>query len=83
MVIEAHTLSLSDVRDRLETSHSLALQYYHALSGQSPIPHRRFRAAAASAGLDSRDTTLFPNPSPTTSVSRLVPDAGSGMGRHA
>jgi len=73
VVIEAHTLPVPDVRGRLEASHALALQYYHSLSGQSIVPYPRFRAAAISAGLDSRGQTLYPRSSPTTSVSWLVP----------
>jgi SAM-dependent methyltransferase len=80
VVIEAHTLPAAEVRARLETSHALALQYYHALSGQSIIPYPRFRAAASSAGLDSPDPVLYPPPSPTTSVSRLVPAGAGGSG---
>lgn len=83
VVIEAHTLSIADVNARLATSHSLALQYYHALSGQSPIPYPRFRAAAAGAGLASHDVTLYPDPTPTTSVSRLTAPTPAGLDGHA
>lgn len=75
VVIEAHTLPVADVQARLETSHSLALQYYHALSGQSPIPYTRFHAAAAAAGLVPREHTLYPRSVPTTSINWLVPAA--------
>jgi SAM-dependent methyltransferase len=72
VVIEAHTLGLDEVHDRMETSHSLALQYYHALSGQSPVSYTSFRGATTSAGLAARHHRLYPAGSPTTSISWLV-----------
>lgn len=80
VVIEAHTVSIAEAHERLEKSHTLALRYYHALSGQSPVPYESFRAATRSAGLDVRGQVLYPASLTTTSISWLVPcsDAGSG-----
>jgi SAM-dependent methyltransferase len=78
VVLEAHTLPVAEVSARLDSSHALALQYYHALSGQSPMPYERFRAAARSAGFESRTQALFPRSSPTTSVNWLVPSGRDG-----
>jgi SAM-dependent methyltransferase len=78
VVLEAHTLTVAEVRARLDTSHALALQYYHALSGQSPLPYERFRQSATAAGLDLRTHTLYPRSSATTSVNWLVPNLRGG-----
>ncbi|TDD11644.1 class I SAM-dependent methyltransferase [Nonomuraea diastatica] len=72
VVIEAHTLDIATVRERLENSHTLALRYYHALSGQSPIPFEAFRGAASFAGFTSRRSVLYPETLPTTSINWLA-----------
>ncbi|MGP3928799.1 AprA-related methyltransferase [Nonomuraea sp. KM88] len=72
VVIEAHTPGIATVRDRLESSHTLALRFYHALSGQSPIPYEAFRGAVSFAGFSSRRSVLYPETSPTTSISWLA-----------
>jgi SAM-dependent methyltransferase len=80
VVIEAHTVDIAQVNARLEKGHALALQYYHALSGQSPVPHASFLAAARSAGLEAGSRLLFPDRAPTTSISWLRPSADAGAG---
>jgi SAM-dependent methyltransferase len=92
VVIEAHTLSTAEAHRRLDRSHSVALQYHHALSGQSPVPHGAFRAAAGHAGLAVRQEIRYPAASPTraspgslrprtprrTREAHRAPTAGSG-----
>ncbi|MFI9842505.1 hypothetical protein ACIHFD_36100 [Nonomuraea sp. NPDC051941] len=72
VVIEAHTLSVAAVKERLESGHALALQYYHALSGQSPISYEAFSDAVDVAGLQPRLSILYPESGPTTSISLLA-----------
>jgi hypothetical protein len=79
VVIEAHHLGVDATRERLESSHALALQYYHALSGQSLLPHEDFKDAAAIAGFDLSEAMVFPRSVATTSIHRFAVSGATGV----
>jgi hypothetical protein len=78
VVIEGHTVLPAATTGGQGTSHALAFEFYHHLSGQSPVRWQTFRAAAEQAGMcPGTGHQVFPRSRPTTtSVQRFVSRSG-------
>lgn len=78
LVIEGHTLPSDELVRRRGGAHALAFEYYHGLSGQSPMSYTAFQDAVRAAGLGPviAPQTFQRGETPTTSVQLLVPMSG-------
>lgn len=78
LVIEGHTLPPEELARRRGGAHALAFEYYHGISGQSPVSYPAFQDATRDAGLvPVYDPLTFQRgETPTTSVQLLGPDTG-------
>jgi hypothetical protein len=81
VVIEGHPLPMATTARRRGSSHSLAFEFYHSLSGQSAVGQRAFRQACRAASLvaDAATERGFPaGRTPSTTVQRLRPARHAG-----
>jgi hypothetical protein len=69
IVIEAHAVSSTELRRKRGLGHTLAFEFYHSLSGQSPIGWEAMQAIASTDGITSApEARTFPRGS-TTAIS--------------